>query len=832
MSTFPALRTRFRALTALGALLVPAAALAQPAPDAPANPPAASAPSEPKPSDAPPSDAPPAESSAPSAPEQKEPAPSEPVPSEPAPAPSEPAPAPSAPAPAAPEAAAEEEIEISAGPTPAAKGAEQDDEDELEPEAELTVAGTRVAHTAGSAHVIRNEQLERFEYDDATKVVTQVPGVYVRTEDGMGLRPNIGIRGVNPDRSKKITLMEDGILFGPAPYSAPAAYFFPLMTRMTQVRVIKGPGSVAYGPQTVGGAIDFGSRAIPSQTSGALDLALGQYGYTKAHAFAGTSDEQIGFLLEGVHVSNDGFKELPDGADTGFTRNEWMAKGSYILDPRAATQNKLEVKLTYTDEKSNETYLGLTDDDFREDPNQRYPASALDQMNNHRTSIVVSHELSSPSDDLQLKTTAYRHDYHRIWRKVNAFAGTDISSVLADPYDPNNASYVAVLRGESDSATDSESILIGPNDRTFVSQGVQSVVQLRPTTGPFEHRFESGVRFHNDSIKRRHSQTGYQMIGGRLYADGTPEQVTAYNFDETFAVAVHMVDAISVGDLTVTPGVRTEYIWSSSENLMTGDKSTGNVLAVVPGAGAYYGITDSLGVLAGAYRGFSPPAPGGAAEGEAKPEPEYSINYESGVRYTLDAMRVEAIGFYNDYSNMTDHCTLASGCVAENLDRQFDAGKARIYGVELFGQHEIPLGPVKIPLMVAYTLTRSEFLNSFESDDPMYDVVEKGDELPYVPRHTLNATVGIENDVAGLDANFNYVAAMREQAGSEDLSEVMATEEQFWFDLSAHYQVLRYLKVYSNLRNVLDQQYITSRRPYGARPNAPRWFELGAKLSF
>ena len=106
---------------------------------------------------------------------------------------------------------------------------------------EVTIVGTRVSQTAGSAHVVNKKQLERSEYDDAGAILQQVPGVYVRQEDGVGLRPNLGIRGANPDRSKKLTLMEDGILFGPAPYSAPAAYYFPLMTRMSAVKVIKGP---------------------------------------------------------------------------------------------------------------------------------------------------------------------------------------------------------------------------------------------------------------------------------------------------------------------------------------------------------------------------------------------------------------------------------------------------------------------------------------------------------------------------------------------------------------------------------------------------------------
>ncbi|MDF2694206.1 MAG: ligand-gated channel protein, partial [Labilithrix sp.] len=108
-----------------------------------------------------------------------------------------------------------------ASPEPATTARRTKDPDEV------YIAGTALSHAAGSAQVIKKDQLERFEYDDPGAALQQVPGVYVRGEDGVGLRPNIGIRGANPDRSKKLTLMEDGILFGPAPYSAPAAYYFP-----------------------------------------------------------------------------------------------------------------------------------------------------------------------------------------------------------------------------------------------------------------------------------------------------------------------------------------------------------------------------------------------------------------------------------------------------------------------------------------------------------------------------------------------------------------------------------------------------------------------------
>ncbi len=710
---------------------------------------------------------------------------------------------------------------------PPAHEPEQEPEQEPEP-AEIVVVGSRVPETPGSVHVIGRRQLERFEYDDPHAVLQQVPGVYVRQEDGVGLRPNIGVRGGNPDRSKKLTLMEDGILFGPAPYSAPAAYYFPLLTRMGMLRVVKGPAAIAFGPQTIGGAVDLITRPIPADTRAAFDLGIGEYGYLKGHGYFGASTERFGFLVEGVHLHSDGFKELPSGADTGFVRNEWMVKGSYVVDPTALERNELRLKLTYSDEASNETYLGLTDRDFRENPYRRYAASNLDRMDSHRTSVVLSHVFESPRDSLLLTTSLYRHDYHRVWRKLNGFLGASVAAVLAAPEEPANAELYAVLTGEADSVSASHTLLVGPNARTFVSQGAQTLLEWRGTTGPVQHRLEVGTRLHRDSIERNHTEDAFLMIDGDLVPAGEPTLVTTANRDASSALALHVLDVASWQHLSVTLGVRAEAVYSTSRDDLAGSKEGHLVHALMPGAGLYYGLTDALGVLAGVYRGFSPPPPGSAED----VEPERSLNYEAGARWTSRPLRLEAVGFFNDYSNLTHVCTFSSGCLQDDLERQFDAGEAHIYGVEGYGEYQLRTGPVTVPLSGAYTYTRARFRRSFESGDPIWGNVRRGDELPYVPRHQANATIGFELERLGCAAAMTYVAAMREDAGDEPLDETVSTDRQLWFDVSAHAKLVDPVVLYLTVRNLLDSADVVSRRPFGARPNAPRWVQVGAKVGF
>lgn len=747
-------------------------------------------------------------------------APSTPAPEpppEPTPQPIEPAPAPAPPEPLPPE------------PPLAVQKPPSDD---------VVISGSTIGKVSGSAHVLRKDQLDRFEYDDPGATLQQVPGVYVRGEDGMGLRPNLGIRGANPDRSKKLTLMEDGILIGPAPYSAPAAYYFPLITRMTQVRVIKGPAAIAYGPQTVGGAIDFISRPIPSGTHGAVDLAAGEYGYNKQHVWFGSSDEaggregsprgQWGFLVEGVRIQNTGFTELPSGADTGSTRNDWMFKTSYTLDPNAKTTHNFQLKLSYADEVSNETYLGQSDADFRENPYRRYPASMLDQMKNHRTGVVVTHTMEGPRSEWTIKTSVYRFDYQRSWNKFNRMGAASGAAILENPDDPQFAGYYRVLRGQIDSGSPADQIYVGPNNRTFVNNGIQSVLTTSTKTGPVDHAFEMGVRWYNDQVRRVHTESAYLMQGGTLVSAEQPILTTADNRASSHAFAVHMTDAISWKSLTVTPGARVEVIASRNEDYLLKKDDERILGAVMPGIGAFYEIVSGFGALAGVYRGFSPPAPGS----NTQVKPEYSVNYETGIRYSKRRTRAELIGFFNDYSNLTDVCSLASGCVTVNLDQQFDAGRARIYGLEASSSVEPRAGDYKFPITAAYTLTQGELLNDFTSADPIYGVVRRGYKLPYIPLHQWNVTAAVEHRIAGLNAAVTYVAPMRERASDDPLAQSLVTDDQTWADFGGYVAPFKWLRFYANLRNAFNAQNIVGRRPYGARVNAPRWLQVGLKAEF
>lgn len=739
-----------------------------------------------------------------------------------------------------------EPIDVEAGDGPIDVDAGNDEGDPVNDPIDVSVfgRGRNTKRVAGSAHKVDEEELERREDDNVHRILTKVPGVYVRGEDGYGLRPNIGLRGGNSDRSSKVTLMEDGVLLGPAPYAAPAAYYFPLVTRMVGVEVYKGPAAIQYGPNTIGGAINFVSRRIPYGHRFGADLGFGTTLYGKGHGYYGYGTERWGVLVEGLRMRSDGFKQLDDGGKTGFDKMEFMAKARVNTDPGADVYNEGRIKLGYSREVSNETYLGLSDADFQANPLRRYIASGRDEFEWDRFLVELRHGLVV-KDLLELSTTLYRHDFLRTWYRGAGFrGGPDLFNVLVAPDGPR-APFYDLLTGAADSSAPGETFVLSNNDRRFVSQGIQTTSRWEvPKLGPVEQAVHVGLRLHYDSAKRLHTEDGYLIRGGRLVSTGETPITTTDNKGEAIAFAAHARDEVSIWRFLIVPGIRFEYVRTSFNDALAPDDAENSVegsdgqVAVLPGVAVLYQATDELGFLAGLHQGFSPVTPG-------QPDsvkPELSLNVEGGARLSLDDVQADVVGFFSDYSNLSGQCTFSSGCSDAFLNQQFNGGRAFIYGVEASAKADIPTPiPLHFPLTAAYTFTQTQLRTPFTSSNPQLAEVEAGDELPYVPKHQLSGTVGvIYDEVGGIDFSAVWIDRMREAAGQGSplpVEEVplddfgrLFTDHTVNLDLAAYGQVLPEVQVYGKIENLLDRRSIVSRRPFGARPTRPLFVQVGIKV--
>lgn len=687
-----------------------------------------------------------------------------------------------------------------------------------------------VKQAAGSAHYIDGETLEKFAYRDIHRVLRQVPGVYLVEEEGYGLRPNIGIRGSGTDRNSRITVMEDGVLIAPAPYAAPAAYYFPTMSRMSAVEVRKGSASVVAGPRTTGGALNLVSTPIPATASGEIDVSIGSDATLLAHGWAGAMGERFGGLIEGVRQQTDGFKRVDGGGDSGYGLNDAMAKLRWVSGPEATRYQQLDLKIGRNTQDSDETYLGLTDADFAADPNRRYAASRLDNIQTEQHLYELRH-LIELGDNVDLTTVAYRTEFSRNWYKLNDVQGVSISRILADP--TTYAAQYGWLTGSTNSPANA--LRLRNNNRSYYAQGIQSVLGLGFESGAAAHDLEIGLRLHRDQEDRYQNDDRYQMIGGQLVltTDGAPG-TQENRVGDAEALSLYVQDTITLGRWILSPGVRYERIDLSRTNYSTATGRRDVVLsvnqtevdAVIPGFGATWLMDENLSLFASVHRGFNPPGPASGSESEK------SVNAEFGLRYGRDALSTELVGFVSDYSNLVGTCTASSGGNCTVGD-QFDGGEARVSGLEAslgydFGQG----GALSFPVSLSYTFTRAEFRNSFESSFEEWGDVQSGDRLPYLPEHLLHAEAGVVGERWRVALAANYLDEMRSVAGRGAIPAGEATDSAVVWDLSAGFRLDEQAELYARIENLSDEEYVVARRPAGARPGQPRSAFVGIRLAF
>lgn len=706
---------------------------------------------------------------------------------------------------------------------------------------------------AGSATLLDEVTLERFDFDDIHRVLANVPGVNIREEDGYGLRPNIGFRGVTPERSKKINILEDGVLIGPAPYSAPAAYYFPSINRMTSVEVVKGPAAIKYGPNTVAGTLNMTTRAVPDYFAGQADVSFGSNGYQKLQAYVGDQfnfqSGDLGYLIEFGDIGADGFKDIDFVERSNFSKDSGFDKQDLMLKTRFSNSLNLfntsfaqffEIKLATSNETSNETYLGLTDEDFAATPYRRYAASKADKMDWEHEQFLFTHYLNN--QHFQLTTRLYKNEFTRAWRKLNGFQSIGLNAtdrtlqeIIAEPDEGINQDYYQILTGQKDSETNSESLIIGTNDRDYISKGFQSDLTVAWHGPYFEHIMNAGLRIHQDIIQRNHFIQNYSMQLGRLQGSSNQRQFTTVDEEKTDAISLYLSDTITFENLQLTFGGRGELMNSRYQNRREDEADNWlkkQTRVWLYSASGFYTVSKSLGLFAGVHEGFVPTSP----KQSTQIKPERSVNYELGLRYNEAQTQLESVLFFNDFNNLKESCSFSTSasCATQNqLDQEFNGGEVDVYGLEFNLQRREYISQyLDVPWSVIYTYSDSEFKQDLNSTFELWGNVTAGDPLPYLAKHQLTFNFGLEANDWQIHLMVKHIDAMPEASGSDTPLSGSETDALTVIDLSASFSLDNHHSLYAKIDNITDEIAIVSRRPYGARPSKPKQIFVGYKYTF
>ena len=712
----------------------------------------------------------------------------------------------------------------------------------------ITVIGSKEAahQLPASGEYLGVEDIRAHSYNNLNILARKMPGVYSQEETGHGLLPNISLRGVDTHRSQKITMMEDGVLMAPAAYSAPSAYYAPTLGRMSGLEVMKGSSQIKYGPHTTGGALNYLSTPIPYKQTAYLKSSYGTDNDVRFHGTFGdwveTKAGAFGYIVELYHHQTDGFKTIQKRGgsddDTGFEKTDTMIK--MMWEPKTTHYQQLELKLGYTDFNAKETYLGLSEADFEADPFQRYAASQFDNFTGHHFRSHLKHYIEF-DETLRMTTTLYYNQFHRNWYKLN-----DIKDVEGEAAGSVNLAYALASSGNNLGTLKGENggtWRIRANNRDYEQVGIQTALDAEFETGDVGHHLEAGARLHGDSAERFQWQDDYQVdsvgtvtniIYGAKGAAGDRKQ-------EAQALALYLQDELSMGRFSMTPGMRYEHIENKYID-RNSDNQWHNGSMDVFGLGVNMKCqwTEELMLFGGIYRGYS--VPSAYDNLKSGMDEETSLSYELGARYRQNAFFAQLIGFYTSIDDM-----ISGGYVGGDTDTDgANAGRVTSAGIE--SSIEFDTGKhfdwgFKNPWWLAFTYTDAVLADDTNIDDSGNIFVDgkKGNKVPYIPEFQLSCGTGIEIGKFGADLTFmfvdeTYTTAFNTSDQLDALGKPDArhgkTDARFIVNGSAWYQVAGPAKIFINLHNIFDEEYVASRHPYGPRPGQPFTAMIGLETTF
>ncbi len=723
----------------------------------------------------------------------------------------------------------------------------------VSPDVNIFESPDQVFELPGSGDYIAAEEIRKYNFNNINEILRNTPGVYSREETGMGIFPNISIRGVNTLRSASVNIMEDEINIMPAPYSAPDAYYSPIAGKMHALEILKGTSQYRYGPHSTGGSLNYVTTPIDfgQRYHGSISYGSGNDVITQDYFNYGMSGEYGAIAILGeMYYRNSGGRrdfnlEPPTSSQhrKGYDSDELgginhIAPMVKLLWQLPTTRNvTLELKASYNDMNYNEGYSGLTTADFNADPDQVYVAYQLDEMNSEQQTYYAKLRADLNSN-ITNNLTVFTNRFTRDWFKLADVNGDSLQSFTSKI---GTAASLNCAKG-----TASCTIRYVNNDRQYTSYGLNNETDFNFNTNYFgkniEHDLKVGYGYHYDYINRdqqRHAFT--QAVGGGLTATGVTFKDDRH--EKTWGHSAYIEEVATINNFVVSLGGRFEYADYHYRDKAATEGTTSNLgeemWAFAPGGGLVYNHDDNWQWFGGVFKGFNLPGPGSARDDGSPVEKETSIAKEIGVRYSSPNFFMSWTGFHTDFKDLIVIDNSNADSAPDN------AGNVVSKGFELATTYAPDdFLPIKgdISFYANYTFTNANLDGAATSTDAesAFAGGRDGSNVPYIPDHRLSFGADYEYNNFDFGINMTYHSESWGTADESETEEFQGSadarngriDDAFLLNLYAGYDFMDHYKIQAGVNNATDLEYISSRHPSGARAGAPLTAYIKAVANF
>lgn len=642
----------------------------------------------------------------------------------------------------------------------------------------------KVVEHPGARTIVEQRQIRESGSSSVRDVLRQIPGVQVQESNGTGgsdISLNVGVRGLTSRLSPRSTILMDGVPLAYAPYGQPQLSLAPLsLGNIETVDVVRGAGSVRFGPQNVGGIINFVTRSIPETFAAEASVGVESAGHgggtksTPSVFVGGTNDKGLGLALLYSGTHGEGFRQSNDKTNI----DDVMLKGSY----RFSKTDDIAVALHHF-EGQGRMPGGLTTAQYALNPFQS--DRPFDEFTGRRTDGSLRYTHNDGINKFELLT------YY-----TDSFRGSHLEQ--------EGTGSSANQRRLTAAPREYHTFAIEPRYSRLIDSG--SVVQ----------EVSVGYRYLKEASSEVATRSSYYRP--RLGFDASTLAQPAYQTSAggTTANAFYIDDRIDFGNWTVTPGVRYEAIRSHNDVVgLTNGRITSVIAPKIdsnewlPTVSVMYRMNERWSLFANAGVSFGPQQYAQLAQSTDGLHPEKAKTYEIGTHYKGEAWSSELTLFNINFDKELQLARSITGDVGQWTD----LGATRHRGLESALRYELgDLSPALKGLSVSATYTYTQAIQKAGAF--------AGRDLPFYSRQV--ATLGARYERGPWTFNADVYAQSKQRSpGSPDTNARYVTLEDSTgrlgnipgyavMNVRAGYDfgpTMRNLKLAVGVKNLFDRRY-------------------------